>query len=52
MKVGAFVFANDRSIHPAELARALEEHGLESLWVPEHTWWRISPARTRRPGGR
>jgi probable F420-dependent oxidoreductase len=37
MKIGAFIFANDRAIQPAELAVALEAHGLESLWVPEHT---------------
>ena len=50
MKIGAFIFANDRAIHPAELARALEEHGLESLWVPEHTHIPTS-RRTPYPDG-
>src|SRR5215472_8388307 len=50
MKIGAFIFANDQSIQPAELARALEEHGLESLWVPEHTHIPVS-RRTPWPGG-
>jgi probable F420-dependent oxidoreductase len=50
VKIAAFVFANDRSIQPAELARALEEHGFESLWVPEHTHIPVS-RRTPYPGG-
>ncbi len=50
MKIGAFIFANDQAMQPAELARALEEHGLESLWVPEHTHIPLS-RRTPWPGG-
>src|SRR5215472_335574 len=50
MKIGAFVFTTDRSIQPAELARELEAHGFESLWVPEHT--HIPTARrSPYPGG-
>jgi probable F420-dependent oxidoreductase len=50
MKIGAFVFTNDRSIQPAELARELEERGFDSLWVPEHT--HIPTARrSPYPGG-
>jgi probable F420-dependent oxidoreductase len=37
MKVGVFYFPVDYGIDPAELARALEERGFESLFVPEHT---------------
>lgn len=37
MKVGAAIFFTDYSIGPAELARAMEERGLESLWAPEHS---------------
>ena len=37
MKVGVCIFFTQTSIGPAELARALEERGFESLWVPEHT---------------
>ena len=37
MKVGVFYFPVDYGINIAELARALEERGFESLFVPEHT---------------
>lgn len=37
MKFGAFVALTDYSMEPAELGKALEERGFESLFVPEHT---------------
>ena len=37
MRVGAFYFPTDYGINIAELARALEERGFDSLFVPEHT---------------
>jgi probable F420-dependent oxidoreductase len=37
MDYGAVMFPTDYAIAPDELARALEERGFESLWVPEHT---------------
>ena len=37
MKYGCYIFATDYSIRPDELARALEDRGFESFWVPEHT---------------
>src|SRR5918994_3321206 len=37
MKVGVFYFPTDYGINIAELARALEERGFDSLFVPEHT---------------
>lgn len=37
MKFGVAVFFTDYSISPIELARALEDRGFESLWVPEHS---------------
>jgi probable F420-dependent oxidoreductase len=37
MKIGAAMFFTVDSMRPAPLARALEERGFESLWVPEHT---------------
>jgi probable F420-dependent oxidoreductase len=37
MHVGVCMFATDYAIRIDELARAAEERGFESLWVPEHT---------------
>ncbi len=37
MKIGAVMFFTTGSMQPALLARAMEERGFESLWVPEHT---------------
>ena len=37
MDFGVFIFATDYSIDISDLARALEERGFESLFVPEHT---------------
>jgi len=37
MKIGAVMFFTAGSMQPAPLARAMEERGFESLWVPEHT---------------
>ena len=37
MHIGVFMFATDYAIEIQELARALEERGFESLFVPEHT---------------
>jgi probable F420-dependent oxidoreductase len=37
VKFGAFIFPTEYAIHPAELGRALEERGFESLFVTEHT---------------
>ena len=37
MHIGVFIFATDYAIDISELARALEERGFESLFLPEHT---------------
>ncbi|MCX9192022.1 LLM class F420-dependent oxidoreductase [Carbonactinospora thermoautotrophica] len=37
MKFGVSTFVTDEGIHPTEFARALEERGFESLFVPEHS---------------
>ena len=37
MKVGVLTFPTDYSIQPDELARMVEEHGFESLFVAEHS---------------
>lgn len=37
MRVGITTFSIDTTIHPVDLARACEERGFESLWLPEHS---------------
>ncbi|MFQ5519966.1 MAG: LLM class F420-dependent oxidoreductase [Candidatus Methylomirabilia bacterium] len=37
MKFGISMFDTDYAIRVDELARAVEERGFESLWIPEHT---------------
>ena len=37
MHYGIVMFSTHYAIRPDELARACEERGFESLWVPEHT---------------
>lgn len=50
MRVGAFYFPADYGINMAELARALEDRGFDSLFVPEHTHIPAS-RKTPFPGG-
>jgi probable F420-dependent oxidoreductase len=50
MKVGAFYFPVDYGINIPDLARALEERGFDSLFVPEHTHIPVS-RKTPFPGG-
>lgn len=37
MRVGATIFATDRTVDPVALCRGAEERGLDSFWLPEHT---------------
>jgi probable F420-dependent oxidoreductase len=50
MHFGVMIFATDFAIRIDELARAAEERGFESLFVPEHTHIPAS-RRTPWPGG-
>jgi probable F420-dependent oxidoreductase len=50
MHLGALIFPTDLSIRPDHLAREMEDRGLESLWVTEHTHIPTS-RRTPWPGG-
>lgn len=50
MKVGAFYFPTDYGIDIAELAKALEDRGFDSLFVPEHTHIPLS-RKTPFPAG-
>jgi probable F420-dependent oxidoreductase len=51
MHIGAAMFFTDYSMPPAELARALEERGFESLWAPEHSHIPISRTSPFPNGG-
>jgi probable F420-dependent oxidoreductase len=37
MDIGVFQFSTDYAMHPADLGRAAEERGFESIFFPEHT---------------
>ena len=50
MKIGLAMFFTDYSMSPAELARAAEERGFESLWAPEHSHIPLS-RNSPWPGG-
>jgi probable F420-dependent oxidoreductase len=50
MKIGAAMFFTEHSMAPAELGRALEERGFESLWAPEHSHIPVSQD-SPYPGG-
>ena len=51
MHVGVAMFCTDYSMAPAALARALEERGFESFWVPEHSHIPLSRASAFPQGG-
>jgi probable F420-dependent oxidoreductase len=44
MDLGLTCFLTDRSISPVALARAAEERGFSSVWLPEHTHIPVSRA--------
>ena len=50
MHFGGAMFFTDYSMTPAQLAAALEEHGFESVWAPEHSHIPLS-RKTPYPGG-
>ena len=51
MHVGIAMFCTDYSIAPVDLARAAEERGFESFWVPEHSHIPLSRASPFPQGG-
>jgi probable F420-dependent oxidoreductase len=51
MEIGVFYFPADYGINIVELARALEERGFESLFVPEHTHIPVSRKSPFPSGG-
>src|SRR4051812_38963187 len=50
MKIGIVMFATDEAIAITDLARACEERGFESLFVPEHSHIPVS-RQSPWPGG-
>ncbi len=50
MRFGVTMFMTDQTMGPVELARAVEERGLVSLYVPEHTHIPVS-RKTAPPTG-
>jgi probable F420-dependent oxidoreductase len=50
MRYGVTMFVTDVSIGVVDLARAVEERGLDSLWLPEHTHIPTS-RKTHHPSG-
>src|SRR5205814_380156 len=51
MDFGAAIFFTDYSMPPAELGRALEERGFESVWAPEHSHIPLSRKSAFPSGG-
>jgi probable F420-dependent oxidoreductase len=51
VKLAAAVFPTDETLVPQEVARLVEERGLESLWFPEHTHIPASRATPYPAGG-
>ncbi len=51
MKIGGAMFFTDYSMGPAELARALEQRGFDSLWAPEHSHIPLSRESSFPAGG-
>ena len=51
MHVGVAMFCTDYAMAPTELARALEERGFESLWLPEHSHIPLSRLSPYPAGG-
>lgn len=50
MHIGIYIFATDTTLQPIELARAAEDRGFESIFLPEHS--HIPTSRTSPWGGR
>jgi probable F420-dependent oxidoreductase len=51
VRLGVAIFLNERTIAAAEMARAAEAHGFESLWLPEHTHIPVSRLSPFPAGG-
>ena len=52
MKFGLFIFPTDQSVDATTVARRGEEHGFESLFLPEHSHITVDRQSTPPMGGR
>jgi probable F420-dependent oxidoreductase len=43
MKYGITIFPTEYTLHPGATARAVEERGFDSFWLPEHSHFPVSP---------
>ena len=50
MNYGVIVFLTDQTVRPAELGRAVEDRGFESIWIGEHSHIPVA-TRSPWPGG-
>lgn len=50
MELGVTIFATDLTASPADVARAAEERGFASFYVPEHTHLPVDPKGPLPPG--
>ena len=51
MKVGVGMFVTGYTVDAVTFARAAEDHGFESIWVPDHPVLPVNPETPyRRPG--
>ncbi|TDJ65441.1 MAG: LLM class F420-dependent oxidoreductase [Proteobacteria bacterium] len=51
MRCGIVLFPTDETIQPVELARAVEDRGLDSLFLPEHTHIPVGSTSPFMPDG-
>ena len=51
MQLGVTIFATDQTMDMVEVARATEERGFSSLWLPEHTHIPVTRKTTPPVGG-
>jgi probable F420-dependent oxidoreductase len=51
VRCGIIIFPTDETLQPVELARAVEERGLDSLFLPEHTHIPVGSTSPFMPDG-
>lgn len=51
LRIGVFALLSDQSLSPGAVGVAVEEHGLESLWLGEHSHLPVGSVHPYTPGG-